>query len=136
MSKGNGRSPGALDVWCWLLGLVLLLTGLFFAVGGAKLVSLGGSAYFLVAGIVTVLAAIQLFRRRAAAVPLYGLVLIGTLAWAWVDAAQTSAQTLPPSPRQSLRPVRKTHPQRALWTRACATQATWPAAAPSTRPAA
>lgn len=86
MSKGNGRSPGALDVWCWLLGLVLLLTGLFFAVGGAKLVSLGGSAYFLVAGIVTVLAAIQLFRRRAAAVPLYGLVLIGTLAWAWVDA--------------------------------------------------
>ncbi|MFX7996891.1 membrane-bound PQQ-dependent dehydrogenase, glucose/quinate/shikimate family, partial [Acinetobacter baumannii] len=28
----------------------------------------------------------QLFRRRAAAVPLYGLVLIGTLAWAWVDA--------------------------------------------------
>ncbi|NMV38146.1 glucose/quinate/shikimate family membrane-bound PQQ-dependent dehydrogenase [Ralstonia insidiosa] len=85
MSKGNGRSSGALDVWCWLLGLVLLLTGLFFAIGGAKLVSLGGSAYFLAAGIVTVLAAIQLFRRRAAAVPLYGLVLIGTLAWAWAD---------------------------------------------------
>lgn len=86
MSKSNGRSSGALDVWCWLLGLVLLLTGLFFAIGGAKLVSLGGSAYFLAAGIVTVLAAIQLFRRRATAVPLYGLVLIGTLAWAWADA--------------------------------------------------
>jgi quinate dehydrogenase (quinone) len=69
-----------------LLGLVLLATGLFFAIGGGKLVALGGSWYFLIAGIVTVLSAIQFFRRKSSAVVLFLLMFVGTLIWSLFDA--------------------------------------------------
>lgn len=85
-SKSEARASGALKLWCWLLGLALLATGLFFSIGGAKLAMLGGSMYFLIAGIVTVLSAIQLFRRRSSAVLLFALVFVGTLIWAPTDA--------------------------------------------------
>ncbi|VEA73717.1 Quinate/shikimate dehydrogenase (quinone) [Serratia rubidaea] len=84
MSDINAR-PG-MKIWCVLLGIVLAATGLFFAIAGGKLVSLGGSWYFLIAGVVTLLAAIQLFRRRSSAVVLFLLVFIGTLIWSVIDA--------------------------------------------------
>ncbi len=37
-----------------LFGLILLLTALFFIIEGGKLLSLGGSGYFFISGIVTV----------------------------------------------------------------------------------
>ncbi len=80
----TGGSKG-LAIWSVLLGLVLLAIGLFFVIGGGKLVSLGGSAYFLIAGVVTLLSAIQFLRRRASAVPLFILVFVGTLIWALYD---------------------------------------------------
>ncbi|MDE1179972.1 glucose/quinate/shikimate family membrane-bound PQQ-dependent dehydrogenase [Paraburkholderia sp.] len=86
MSKDKAGPSGLLAIWCWLLGLVLLATGLFFAIGGGKLVLLSGSWYFLIAGIVTLLAAIQFFRRKSSAVALFALVFIGTLIWAPLDA--------------------------------------------------
>lgn len=82
MAETKARSSKGLAIWSVLLGLVLLATGLYFAIGGGKLASLGGSWYFLLAGIVTVLSAIQFFRIRSSAVLLYGLVFIGTLIWA------------------------------------------------------
>lgn len=68
--------------WLWLLGAVLLAAGLFFLVGGGKLLSLGGSWYFVIAGIVLVLSAIQIFRARPAGAWLYLLAFAGTIAWA------------------------------------------------------
>lgn len=59
MSNTNPRSSGWLGLWCLLVGVILLATGLFFVIGGYKLVSLGGSWYFLIAGVITLLAAIQ-----------------------------------------------------------------------------
>jgi quinate dehydrogenase (quinone) len=59
--------------------------GLFFAIGGAKLVSLHGSAYFLIAGVVIVVAAVQLFRAKWSAVVIYGAAFVGTLIWALID---------------------------------------------------
>ncbi|MEI2267206.1 glucose/quinate/shikimate family membrane-bound PQQ-dependent dehydrogenase [Erwinia sp. CGal63] len=85
MSQTNARSPKWLGLWCIVLGLILLATGLFFVVGGGKLVSLGGSWYFLIAGIFTVLSAIQFFRRKSSAVALFALIFIGTLIWALLD---------------------------------------------------
>lgn len=67
MPQINAGSSKWLGLWCFLLGLILLATGLYFVIGGGKLVSLGGSWYFAIAGIVTVLSAIQFFRRRASA---------------------------------------------------------------------
>src|SRR5206468_1645983 len=56
---------------------------------------LGGSAYYLVAGAVTlVVAALLLFRVRLA-VPLYGLLLIGTAAWSVWEVRLDWWQLLP-----------------------------------------
>ncbi|MCT2419576.1 pyrroloquinoline quinone-dependent dehydrogenase [Pantoea sp. XY16] len=86
MAETSSRSGKGLGIASVLLGLVLLATGLFFAIGGGKLVALGGSRYFLIAGIVTVLSAIQFFRRKSSAVVLFLLVFIGTLIWSLFDA--------------------------------------------------
>ena len=65
-----------------------LLTAIVFALfgggtllGGIWLVHLGGSPYYLVAGVVTLLVAFLLLFHSRAAVPLYALLLIGTAAW-------------------------------------------------------
>ena len=86
MSDNNPRPSGWLGPWCLLVGVILLVTGLFFAIGGFKLVSLGGSWYFLIAGVITLLSAIQFFRRKSSAVGLFALVFLGTLIWAFFDA--------------------------------------------------
>ncbi len=86
MAETSSRSGKGLGIASVLLGLVLLATGLFFAIGGGKLVALGGSGYFLIAGIVTVLSAIQFFRRKSSAVVLFLLVFVGTLIWSLFDA--------------------------------------------------
>lgn len=59
--------------------------GALFAIGGFKLVS-PGSWYFLIAGVITLLSAIQFFRRKSSAVGLFAPVFLGTLIWAFFDA--------------------------------------------------
>ncbi|WP_338557494.1 membrane-bound PQQ-dependent dehydrogenase, glucose/quinate/shikimate family [Erwinia sp. E_sp_B04_7] len=86
MSQTNARPSKWLSLWCVVLGLVLLATGLFFVIGGGKLVSLGGSWYFVIAGVFTVLSAIQFFRRKSSAVIIFALVFIGSAIWAVQDA--------------------------------------------------
>ena len=43
MPQINAGSSKWLGLWCFLLGLILLATGLYFAIGGGKLVSLGAA---------------------------------------------------------------------------------------------
>nr|WP_256737452.1 membrane-bound PQQ-dependent dehydrogenase, glucose/quinate/shikimate family [Pseudomonas sp. dw_358] len=61
---------------------MVLLAGLALAVGGVYLATLGGSWYYLVAGIGIVLTGIGLFLGRRWALHLYALVLAGTVIWA------------------------------------------------------
>lgn len=63
-------------------GIVYALIGLVLAVGGAWLVSLGGSWYYLIAGIGILATGSLLIARRPSALWLYSAVLVGTLAWA------------------------------------------------------
>jgi quinoprotein glucose dehydrogenase len=63
-------------------GIVYLFLGLALAVGGAWLLALGGSLYYLLAGIGLALTGILLVARRRAALWVYAALLIGTLAWA------------------------------------------------------
>jgi quinoprotein glucose dehydrogenase len=65
-----------------LLGLLLAAAGLALAIGGGKLLSLGGSAYYLIAGIAVIGSGILLAMRRGAALWLYALILFATLVWA------------------------------------------------------
>ena len=65
-----------------LLGVLLLLMGLALLAGGIKLSQLGGSLYYLIAGIGFALSGILLLAMRRIALGLYGLVLLGSTIWA------------------------------------------------------
>jgi membrane-bound PQQ-dependent dehydrogenase (glucose/quinate/shikimate family) len=65
-----------------LLLAAMALAGAWLAVEGVQLVVAGGSAYYAAAGAALVVAAAGLGRRQAWAFPLFGLLLLGTLAWA------------------------------------------------------
>jgi hypothetical protein len=60
----EAQSQPIFKIWCFILGLALLLTGLFYLIGGGKLISLGGSWYFLIAGLLTTISAIFIFRKK------------------------------------------------------------------------
>ena len=64
-----------------LTALVMLVLGALMAIGGGYLAVLGGSWYYLVAGIGLLVVAGLLFARRRAAIWLYALLLLATLAW-------------------------------------------------------
>lgn len=86
MSESHAGSHTLLKIWCFILSLVLLLTGVFYIVGGGKLISLGGSWYFLIAGLLTTASAVYVFRKKALGVWLFTLVFIGTVIWSFFDA--------------------------------------------------
>lgn len=65
-----------------LTSILLALIGLFLAGGGAWLLSLGGSWFYLALGIGLLLCAAMVWRRRPYARLLYALLLAGTLGWA------------------------------------------------------
>ncbi|NDJ58130.1 glucose/quinate/shikimate family membrane-bound PQQ-dependent dehydrogenase [Enterobacteriaceae bacterium 4M9] len=85
MADSAAVSGTKLKLWCYLLAAILLLVGGFFTLGGARLLMLGGSAWFLIAGIITLLAAVQFARQRASAVPLFLLMFLATVIWAWLE---------------------------------------------------
>lgn len=64
---------------------VLLLIGLALSAGGVSLVSLGGSFYYAIAGIVSIVAGLLLWRGNRWGAHLYGLLLLGTAIWAIVE---------------------------------------------------
>ncbi|MDQ0319557.1 quinoprotein glucose dehydrogenase [Pararhizobium capsulatum DSM 1112] len=61
---------------------IFTLIGLAIGAGGLWLIVLGGSWYYLIAGLGFLLTAYFLFKRRGAALTAYALLIIGTLAWA------------------------------------------------------
>ena len=65
-----------------LLGILLLLMGLAMLAGGIKLSMLGGSLYYLLAGIGIALTGVLLITARRAALGLYALVLFTSTVWA------------------------------------------------------
>ncbi|SMC58593.1 glucose/quinate/shikimate family membrane-bound PQQ-dependent dehydrogenase [Rhizobium sp. RU36D] len=65
-----------------LTALVFGLLGLVLGIGGGQLVMLGGSPYYLVAGIVFLATGVLLFMRRPQALMLYGIFIVASLAWA------------------------------------------------------
>ncbi len=65
-----------------LTAILVAIIGLVLTGGGGWLLSLGGSAYYLVTGIAFLVTAALLFRRSAAALWLYALIILGSLGWA------------------------------------------------------
>ena len=78
-----------------LLGILLLLMGLAMLAGGIKLVTLGGSWYYLLAGIGFGLSGALLIAGRRAALALYALVLFASTVWALMEVGLDWWQLVP-----------------------------------------
>ena len=65
-----------------IMVIVIAVIGIWTAAFGAWLAALGGSLYYVIAGIGLIVSAVLLYRARAAALWVYAIVLAGTLAWA------------------------------------------------------
>lgn len=68
------------------LGILVGLLGAAMAYGGVRLASLGGSAYYLMAGIAMLASGVLLARRRLLGAGIFAVVLAGSVAWAWWES--------------------------------------------------
>ncbi|RWR01227.1 glucose dehydrogenase [[Pantoea] beijingensis] len=64
-----------------LTALFAALSGVYLFAGGVWLARLGGSFYYIIAGLVLLITGWLLFRRRASALMLYAVYLLGTTIW-------------------------------------------------------
>lgn len=79
-ASGPSRTPGA---WAALaLGGLLLLIGIILAAGGVWLAVVGGSFYYLLAGLGVGAAGVMIIRRRLLGLWIYVAVFLATLVWA------------------------------------------------------
>lgn len=69
-----------------VVALGVLVFGLLFAAGGGYLVTLGGSWYFLLAGLGLIASSVLLFRQRLAGAWLFAALMALTVIWALADA--------------------------------------------------
>jgi len=65
-----------------VLAVLLMLSGLALAGGGAWLIALGGSPYYVAAGIAALACGVLLWRQHAAALWVFSSLLLATLGWA------------------------------------------------------
>lgn len=79
MSTEGASSPSRLLPG--LLGILLLLMGLALLAGGIKLSLLGGSLYYVLAGIGLTLTGLMLLAGKRAALGLYAVVLFASTVW-------------------------------------------------------
>lgn len=83
MDRTQLRPRGAAWLWLWILALILAAAGLFFVIGGLRLILLGGSWYFLIAGLPILASAVQIARGRASGAAIFALTFLATIAWAY-----------------------------------------------------
>jgi quinoprotein glucose dehydrogenase len=75
-------SPRRVDPRRWFLAAVLAIIAAVLLIGGVDLAKIGGSPYYLIAGIIVGLCAYFAARGDARGRWLYALFLVGTLVWA------------------------------------------------------
>lgn len=83
------------DVTRWMswkfyaLGTILFLVGAVLTAGGGYLCYLGGTPYYLLAGVGLAVSGLLLARRDRRAAVLFALVYAGTIIWAYLEAGLT-----------------------------------------------
>lgn len=78
-----------------LIAILIGLLGIGFAGGGAFLLTLGGSAYYLPAGLALLTSAVQIWRGRRSGYFLYAAICFITLVWALAEAGFDGWALLP-----------------------------------------
>ncbi|QLC26899.1 PQQ-binding-like beta-propeller repeat protein [Parasphingopyxis algicola] len=79
----------------WIYIVLLLLIGLLLAVPGGFLVYLGGSPYYVLAGLATIAVAVLMMRRMPLAMAVYGGILALTIIWSLFEARLDFLALLP-----------------------------------------
>ncbi|MCX7512290.1 membrane-bound PQQ-dependent dehydrogenase, glucose/quinate/shikimate family [Frateuria sp. STR12] len=79
----------------FITGIVFVLLGLALLIGGIWLLALGGSGYYLIAGLGLVATGVLLGSGRTLALWLYALVLLGSTGWALYEVRLDWWQLLP-----------------------------------------
>ncbi|MCK9799058.1 glucose/quinate/shikimate family membrane-bound PQQ-dependent dehydrogenase [Pseudomonas sp. MAFF 302030] len=82
----NTQPSASVSRWpLWVVAFGVLVFGLLFAAGGGYLATLGGSWYFLLAGLGLIVSAVLLFKQRLKGAWLFAAVMVLTLIWALAD---------------------------------------------------
>jgi quinate dehydrogenase (quinone) len=68
-----------------ILGTILALAGLYLCGGGIYLISLGGSSYYLIAGLGLLVSGVCVFFGRILGVAIYLAIFVFTICWAYYD---------------------------------------------------
>lgn len=84
MSSGTSQKIGAAITW--LVGAAILVFGLYMAWGGLQLLQLGGSFYYLPAGLLFAAAGLLLILRKLAGTTVFAIALILSVLWALWEA--------------------------------------------------
>jgi quinoprotein glucose dehydrogenase len=95
MQQDTHPAERAAPLYAVVLAVVMLALGAVFAAGGAWLAVLGGSWYYVFAGIGLILSAVFLIRGDAAGVWLYVMVFAFTLVWALMERGLTGWPQVP-----------------------------------------
>ena len=83
----NAQPSAAASRWpIWVAALGVLVFGLLYVAGGGYLATLGGSLYFLLAGLGMVASSVLLFKRRLAGAWLFAAIMGASVIWALADA--------------------------------------------------
>lgn len=78
-----------------LLSLLLILLGLVIGGLGAWLATLGGSWYYVIAGLGMLVSGVLLWGNRRSDAQLFALVFIGTLLWTWRESGSNYWRWVP-----------------------------------------
>ena len=79
----------------WIVIVLLCLSGLILSLLGGFLIYLGGSPYYVLAGLVTLAVSVQLFRRNPKALLVYGILLAVTVVWSVYESGFDLLALLP-----------------------------------------
>src|SRR4051812_6542818 len=94
LHSSMSRRPGARGAVI-ALGAFLVLLGLPQVIGGAWLLALGGSWYYLPAGIALIVAGLALMRGRAIGAWIYLAFFAATAVWSWWEVGTNGWGLLP-----------------------------------------
>ena len=79
-------STGRRSIYVFVIAAVISLIGAVLGVGGGWLAALGGSWYYLIAGISLVASGVLFFMHRRSGVFLYAVIVAATAIWAFAEA--------------------------------------------------
>lgn len=86
---------GLCGIFRWIVGLLLLATGVVLLIGGARLLSLGGSAYYVLAGVACTASAVLLLKRSRLSFWIFAAFLAATAVWSVWEVGFDFWQLLP-----------------------------------------